>query len=157
MGKKTQNINIEDRFSIRDYRKEDYPAIEQLWIETGLGDENRNDTIESVEKSLQLGGKLLVLIHKQTNLIVGTSWMTYDGRRIHLHHFSIKQEFQGKRLGKMLTTESLKFAREMRTQIKLEVHKENKSALRLYRSAGFESLGDYDIYIIRHPEDIDFP
>ena len=44
----------------------------------------------------------------------------------------------------------------MRTQINLEVHKENKSALHLYRSAGFESLGNYDVYIIRHPENFDF-
>jgi ribosomal protein S18 acetylase RimI-like enzyme len=75
--------------------------------------------------------------------------MTIDGRRNYLHHFGIKEEYQGRGLGKMLLDASLTFAREKGLQLKIEVHRENRRALDLYASHGFKYLGDYDVYIIR--------
>ena len=155
--KKSRSINIEDQFIIRDYQESDYPEVEKLWIETSLGDEKRDDTPEVIEESLRLGGKLLVMMHKASGKIVGSSWMTYDGRRIHLHHFGIKPELQNRGLGKWLTIESLKFAGVKKKQIKLEVHRENKNAIHLYQTKGFEYLGDYNVYIIRDPDRMDLP
>ena len=34
-------------------------------------------------------------------------------------------------------------------QLKLEVQRDNAAAIALYRKAGFDLLGDYDVYIIR--------
>ncbi len=87
--------------------------------------------------------------------IIGTSWMTFDGRRIHLHHFGISPSYQGKGLARPLLKESLKFVKEKGYQVKLEVHRTNDAALRLYKNYGFEYLGDYDIYIIRDVQSID--
>ncbi len=146
---------LKDQFAIRDYRDSDFPEVEKLWIETGLGDHKRGDSREVITESIRLGGKLLVMIRKTSGEIVGTSWMTFDGRRIHLHHFGIKPDLQNRGLGQWLTLESLKFAREMKKQIKLEVNRDNQHAIHLYQSLGFEYLGDYDVYIIRDPDQID--
>ncbi len=40
-------------------------------------------------------------------------------------------------------------------QVKLEVHRSNNVAVELYRKAGFEFLGDYDVYIIRDIQSIE--
>jgi len=152
---KSQSKNIRDQFNIRDYKESDYPEVEKIWIETGLGDRKRGDTGEVILDSIRHGGKFLVMIRKISGEIVGTSWMTFDGRRIHLHHCGIKPELQNRGLGKWLTLESLKFAREKKQQIKLEVHRDNHRAVHLYQSLGFEYLGDYDVYIIRDPDQVD--
>jgi ribosomal protein S18 acetylase RimI-like enzyme len=86
--------------------------------------------------------------------VVGTSWLTNDGRRLYLHHFAIDPEFQGGGLSKPLLRESLKIAREIGLQVKLEVHQDNERAINFYKKAGFQRLGDYDVYIIRDLSDI---
>lgn len=148
--------DFKNQFAIRDYMEGDYPEVKKLWMNTGLGDPRRGDTEEVIMNSLHQGGKLLVMTRKDSGEIVGTSWMTFDGRRIHLHHCGIKPELQRRGLGKWITTESLKFARETNQQIKLEVHRTNESAIHLYQSLGFQYLGDYDVYIIRDPDQMDF-
>ena len=55
----------------------------------------------------------------------------------------------------MLLRESLRFVKEKGYQVKLEVHRTNKKAVQLYKKAGFEYLGDYDIYIIRDIQSIE--
>lgn len=138
-----------ERFRIRDYRSGDFDQIEELWSLTGLGNRNRGDNEVIIENSITIGGKLLILEHFTPEKICGTSWMTFDGRRIHLHHFGILPEFQGKGLSKFLLSESLKFVKEKGYQVKLEVHRDNYKAVSLYEKAGFRYLGDYNVYIIR--------
>jgi ribosomal protein S18 acetylase RimI-like enzyme len=139
-----------NRFIIREYRKGDFNAISHLWTQTGMGNPKRGDNAKIIEDSIRIGGKLLLLEEKSSAKICGTSWMTFDGRRIHLHHFGILPEFQGKGLSKMLLDESLKFVKKKGFQVKLEVQKTNTKAINLYKKAGFEYLGDYDVYIIRN-------
>ena len=134
---------------IRDYKPEDYLEVEQLWNDTEMSGNERGDDNEIIEETIQLGGKLFILEDVSTGKIIGTSWLTQDGRRIYLHHFGIKPEHQGKGYSKILLKESLNFARNTGKQIKLEVHKNNIKAVELYRKGGFKYLGDYDIYIIR--------
>lgn len=134
---------------IRDYKSEDYLEVEELWKDTEMGGDERGDDNEIIEETIQLGGKLFILEDIATGKIIGTSWLTQDGRRIYLHHFGIRPEHQGKGYSKILLKESLNFARNTGKQIKLEVHKNNIKAVELYRKGGFKYLGDYDVYIIR--------
>jgi ribosomal protein S18 acetylase RimI-like enzyme len=134
---------------IRDYKEEDYTQISELWIQTGLGNPERGDNAETIKRTLALGGKLLVIVSKTSGTIIGTSWMTCDGRRILLHHFGILPDFQGKGLSKILLKESLKFVKESGMQVKLEVHTSNIKAINLYNKFGFKLLKEYCIYIIR--------
>jgi ribosomal protein S18 acetylase RimI-like enzyme len=134
---------------VRDYMKGDFDQVASLWVETGMGHPARGDDEKTILGSVELGGRLLVMVEKATSVICGTSWMTFDGRRIHLHHFGILPGYQGKGLADMLLDESLKFVRKKGSQVKLEVHSTNIKAINLYKKHGFDYLGDYDVYIIR--------
>lgn len=134
---------------IREYTDSDYPEIISLWENLGLGGAHRGDDINIIRRTIQMGGQLLLMIEKDSDSIVGTSWLTLDGRRTYLHHFGIHTDFQGKGLANTLLAASLSLARTYGLQIKLEVHKDNAKAVGLYEKAGFTYLGDYLVYIIR--------
>jgi len=136
-------------FTIRDYKEEDFEAVMKLWEQTGMGSKERGDDKDTIERCLEKGGRMLILEQKQEKKLTGTSWMTFDGRRIHLHHFGILPEFQGKGLSRYLLEKTLAWVRETGYQVKLEVHASNKAAINLYKKYGFKYLGDYRIYIIR--------
>lgn len=136
-------------FTVRSYRDGDYKQIAELWIQTEMGNPQRGDDAKMIRNSISIGGSMLVMEEKKNGKICGTSWMTFDGRRIHLHHFGILPEYQGKGLANMLLEESLKFVKSSGCQVKLEVHKSNVKAINLYKKFGFTCLGDYDVYIIR--------
>jgi len=89
------------------------------------------------------------MIKEDTKLLIGSSWITIDGRRSYLQYFGILPEYQNKGLGKKLLEESLKVAKEIGLQIKLEVHKSNITAKKLYEKYGFKYLGDYIVQVIR--------
>jgi ribosomal protein S18 acetylase RimI-like enzyme len=144
-----ERLNLTSNFIIRDYREGDYDEIVKFWQLTDLGNPARGDTIDIIRRTLDSGGKLLVLQSKTDRRICGTSWMTYDGRRIMLHHFGILPEYQGQGLSKILLSESLKFVKENGAQVKLEVHSGNLKAINLYKKFGFVHLGEYNVYIIR--------
>lgn len=142
--------------TVRPYRRGDFESIMELWVATGMGRPDRGDGEETVERSVSMGGALLVLCaDEEGEKIIGTSWMTFDGRRIHLHHFGILPAFQGQGLSKILLRESLRFVKEKGYQVKLEVHRTDSKAVRIYEKAGFSYLGDYDVYIIRDLQLID--
>jgi ribosomal protein S18 acetylase RimI-like enzyme len=142
-------MDAEQGFFVRDYWAADYPHVADIWERTGISTPGRGDTAEVIENTLRRNGRLLVLVEKDKDLVVGTSWLTNDGRRVYLHHFAVDPGYQGQGLSKPLLRASLKIAREIGLQVKLEVHRDNHKALDLYRNAGFQRLGDYDVLIIR--------
>lgn len=142
-----------ENITIRDFTPNDYEGLCEVWQLTDLGNSKRGDNLEIIMQSIKMGGKLLVAV-TQENRVIGTSWMTFDGRRIHLHHVGVHPQYQGKGIGKRLTIESLKYVKEKGYQVKLEVHKNNTRAINLYKQFGFQYLGDYDVYIIRDLQSI---
>ena len=143
-----------DRFLIRAYKPADYKEVILIWEVTGMGGSVRGDNNVVIKDSLDIGGEFLVMIDTKTNKLVGTSWMTFDGRRLYLHHFGIDPDFQNQGLGKKLTRATLNLAKQKNRQIKLEVHRNNKTAIALYKKFGFKYLGDYNVYIIRNVKEI---
>jgi ribosomal protein S18 acetylase RimI-like enzyme len=141
-------------FNVRGYDKKDFSQVAKLWEQTGISTPGRGDTAALIENTLKHGGRLLVLEEKMSGNLVGTSWLTNDGRRLYLHHFAVAPAFQGRGLSKPLLRKSLQIAREAGRQIKLEVHRDNIHAVSLYKNAGFQRLGDYDVYIIRDLSEI---
>ena len=139
---------------IRHYRSEDYPQVIKLWKQTGIFREERGDTAESIDRCNTLGGKLLILEDPRQPAITGTSWMTYDGRRVHLHHFTIRPDLQGQGWGRALAMESLKLALEYGCPVKLEVHRDNQRAIRLYTKLGFKQIQGYHVYLNINPAEI---
>src|ERR1035437_8542393 len=133
---------------IRDYQQEDFNQIAELWLLTGLGNPERGDNAETIKRTLEYRGKLLVMVSNPARQIIGTSWMTCDGLRILLHHFGILPDFQGKGLSKILLKESMLFVKKTGMQVKLEVHSSNIKAINLYNKFGFKMLKEYCIFII---------
>ena len=140
---------MQPAFFIRKYADSDYTEMIRLWESLGLGEAHRGDDEKVINSTIELGGHLLLMIAEGSNAIIGTSWLTQDGRRTYLHHFGIHPDYQGYGLAKPLLDESLKLAKSLGMQIKLEVHKDNVKALGLYYKAGFTYLGDYLVFIIR--------
>ena len=76
--------------------------------------------------------------------------MTYDGRRIHLHHFGILPEYQGKGLSKIVVNRIFQILQEKWVSGKAGgSFRTNIKAINHYQKVGFVRLGDYDVYIIR--------
>lgn len=140
---------MDTKFFIREYREQDFPELVKFWEPLGLGGAQRGDDQVIIQRTIDMGGRLLLLTEAESNDIIGSSWLTVDGRRTYLHHFGIRSDYQGKGLADYLLQASLKLAKSFGMQIKLEVHAENIKALNLYKKRGFTFLGDYDIYIIR--------
>jgi ribosomal protein S18 acetylase RimI-like enzyme len=142
--------------TIRDYRKGDFPSIMDLWVATDMGRPERGDDEATVERSIAMGGRMLVMCSDDAaTSIIGTSWLTFDGRRLLLHHFGIAPGYQGRGLARLLLKETLRSVKKKGYQVKLEVHRTNHTAVHLYLGAGFEYLGDYDVYIIRDVQSLD--
>lgn len=139
-----------EHYQIRSYKTEDYLQISLLWEQTGLGNRERGDDDRVISETLNHGGAFYVMELANTNEIIGTSWITNDGRRLYLHHFGILPKFQGKGYSHPLLKKSLDYAQQLNLQIKLEVHKQNIIAENLYKKAGFSYLGDYKVLIIRN-------
>jgi len=135
--------------TIREYKKGDFEGIVNLWVVTGMGRPERGDDAQIIERSLAMGGCMLIMTDDESGKIIGTSWITFDGRRLFMHHFGIIPEYQGRGLSKELLKKSLDFVKQKGIQVKLEVHRNNTIARNLYINAGFEYLGDYDVYIMR--------
>jgi len=146
--------NILDQITFRAFRKKDFPEILKLWQLCGMGGEERGDTAETILKCNSHGGYFVVLECTSQKIIIGTSWMTWDGRRIYLHHFCIHPEYRGKGFGKLLGHECLRFIAKKGAQVKLEVHKNNQIAKKIYEKLGFFAFTDYDIYMIREVKKI---
>jgi ribosomal protein S18 acetylase RimI-like enzyme len=138
-----------DDLIIRKYREDDYEKIANFWELTNMGTPERGDSKITIRRTIELGGRLLVMEAKSTGKICGTSWMTTDGRRILLHHFGILPECQGRGLSKILLKESLQFVKGKGYPVKLETHTTNYKATNLYKKFGFVHLGEYNVYIIR--------
>jgi ribosomal protein S18 acetylase RimI-like enzyme len=142
-------MSRESTFNVREYEEKDFFEVAEVWKQTGINTPGRGDTAAAIANTLRHGGRLLVLEEKTSGNVVGTSWLTSDGRRLYLHHFAVMPERQGQGLAKLLLKTSLQIAKQTGLQIKLEVHRDNERAVNLYKNAGFQRLGDYDILIIR--------
>ncbi len=136
-------------FEIRDYKDADYKELIELWELTDLGSPVRGDDKTVINRTIELGGKLLVMTQLSSARLIGCSWISSDGRRVYIHHFGIHPDFQGQGLSKPLMKTSMDFINELGQQVKLEVHKDNIKAINLYEKFGFKYLGDYLVYIIR--------
>ena len=139
---KFNDLNIEH------YIEDDYNGLIKLWTDIHLGGASRGDTPEIITDTIKNGGQLLV-VKDQEGTVVGSSWLTTDKRRNYLHHFGIREAYRRTGLSDYLLILALDYSERSGLQIKLEVHKDNGFAVRLYKKHGFTYLGDYMSYIIR--------
>lgn len=127
--------------------RDDFNLAKELWQQTGIENPARGDSFDILLSTISYNGKLLGLF--DNNFLIGTVWLTDDGRRLYLHHMAIDQKYQGKGLANILMDECIKIAQNRKRQIKLEVHKNNNVAINLYQKYNFDNLGDYFVMINR--------
>ncbi|GAB1403107.1 MAG: GNAT family N-acetyltransferase [Lentimicrobiaceae bacterium] len=133
---------------IRPYHADDYLQVQAFWERNGLGEAERGDKALIVAKTLAAGGHLLVMT-TASGVIMGSAWLTNDKRRTYLHHFGIDKPYRHKGYATRLLKACLELAVKDGYQIKVEVHRSNSISLHLFRKAGFEYLGDYEVHIAR--------
>jgi ribosomal protein S18 acetylase RimI-like enzyme len=138
-----------NEITITDYERSDFPGLIELWTDIHLGGANRGDTNKIIEDTVKIGGKLFVVKDKNGR-IIGSSWLSTDKRRNYIHHFGIRDEYRGSGLAQKLLKLTIDYSKSTGLQIKLEVHKDNIRAVKLYENYGFKYLGDYLGYIIRN-------
>lgn len=132
---------------LREYRPEDFPQVEKLWKETGVFRPERGDGPETILSCNEQGGKFLILEDETKQRIIGTSWLSWDGRRIHMQYFAVSPSMQGRGYGRRLARASMDFALSKKAPLKLEVHRNNMPAIQLYKSMGFKIIEGYEVYI----------
>jgi ribosomal protein S18 acetylase RimI-like enzyme len=135
---------------IREYQEGDFQEVESLWKATGVYRPERGDSPETILRCTRQGGKFLILEDEKDKRITGTSWLTWDGRRVHMQYFAILPVLQGKGYGRKLAEASMSFARTLQAPIKLEVHRHSIPAVKLYQSMGFKVLKGYDVYMVHN-------
>lgn len=122
---------IRNRLLFRNFKPPDFPSIHKLLEINNMEGPERSNTAGTILNCNKQGGKFIILEIPEEKKIIGTSWLTWNGRRKFLHHFCIHPDYQGNGLGELLGWESLEFIRKKGAQVKLEVHKKNIPAKRL--------------------------
>jgi ribosomal protein S18 acetylase RimI-like enzyme len=125
-----------------------YAEIISIWDKTGISNPERADSFDSIQRTLEHGG--ILLLAYMDAILVGTIWLTNDYRRLYLHHMAVLPEFQKQGIGRSLLQEAIQIADKQGLQAKLEVHSNNAAALNLYRSMGFKVLDGYLVMIRRN-------
>ncbi|WP_165942042.1 GNAT family N-acetyltransferase [Candidatus Syntrophosphaera thermopropionivorans] len=125
-----------------------YAEIISIWDKTGISNPERADSFDSIQRTLEHGG-ILLLAYMEA-ILVGTIWLTNDYRRLYIHHMAVLPEFQKQGIGRSLLQEAIQIADKQGLQAKLEVHSDNAAALNLYRSMGFKVLDGYLVMIRRN-------
>lgn len=139
---------MKNSVTVREYRHSDYEELINIWDILEMGRIDRKDTKEIIHNTLQNNAKMFLL--EKEGKIIGTSWITSDYRRLFLHHFCILPEHQGKGYANILLKKTLEYAEQQNMQIKLEVHKDNIRAVKLYEKFGFRYIfKDYIVMILK--------
>ena len=125
-----------------------YAEIISIWDKTGIGNPERADSFDSIQRTLEHGG--ILLLAYMDAILVGTIWLTNDYRRLYIHHMAVLPEFQKQGIGRSLLQEAIQIADKQGLQAKLEVYSDNAAALNLYRSMGFKVLDGYLVMIRRN-------
>ena len=124
-----------------------YEQIMHIWRETGITNPARADSLEAIRHSLDHTGT--ILYGTLDGKPVAALWVNHDYRRLYIHHMAVLPEYQNQGIGRALMAEALKIAKETGYKAKLEVHKYNPSARKLYNSMGFTDLDGYITMIKR--------
>jgi len=138
-----------NKIRLRSYEVNDYNSVIELWKLIELTDVKRNDSAITIERSLKYGGKFWILEDLSSEELIGTCWLTNDSRRLYLHHLGIHPNYQQKGYGRFLSEKALEYAKKVNMQIKLEVHAQNKFAIKLYKNLGFQYLEEFGVMIKR--------
>lgn len=140
---------MDERFLLREFRDEDFLEVIKLWEESGVGGAHRGDDLSCIHNTLAQKGKILLLEDPKEGEVAACCWLTYDGRRLYLHHLAVRTSYHRNGLGKYLTECAIEYAKSLKAQLKLEVATANAPAINLYKNSGFEVLPNHQVMLRR--------
>jgi len=132
--------------TIREMRTDDYDEVCELWRKTQGMCLSNADRKENIQKFLaRNSGLSLVCCHG--NKIVGVVLCGHDGRRGHLYHVAVAEEYRGKGIGRKLVEICLgKLRAEGIDKCHIFVYPGNDIGNAFWKSAGWEKRDDIYVY-----------
>jgi GNAT superfamily N-acetyltransferase len=124
-----------------------FSSLMVLWQECGLATPGRADTLHDVQQSSGRGGRLWVALSRDK--LVGSIWVTDDGRRQYLHHLAVAEGWRQRGLGRRLMQLALSYSDDVERQVKIEVERNTPWLRQFYNEFGFVDLGNYEVIIRR--------
>jgi ribosomal protein S18 acetylase RimI-like enzyme len=122
---------------------EDYDEIIPLWKNTpGIGLSENDDSKKSIQRFLEKN-PALCFIAETSDEIIGTIMAGDDGRRGHIYHLMVKQEYRNKGIGKKLlerVEQTLK--KEGIRKIFLVAFKKNRTGNKFWDANGYKKRND---------------
>jgi ribosomal protein S18 acetylase RimI-like enzyme len=122
---------------------EDYNEVINLWKNTpGVGLSGNDDSKKSIKKFLEKNPNLC-FVAEIDNEIIGTVMAGNDGRRGHIYHLMVKQEYRNNGTGKKLLEKVEKaLKKEGIRKVFLVAFKENKNGNKFWDNNGYNTRKD---------------
>jgi ribosomal protein S18 acetylase RimI-like enzyme len=121
---------------VRSFRRDDTPAVVQLWRECGLV-RPQNDPHRDIERKLAVQADLF-LVGVEGDRIVATVMAGYEGHRGWLNYLAVSPDMRRRGLGRRMVSEAEKRLRALGCpKINLQVRASNVEAVTFYRNIGF--------------------
>jgi ribosomal protein S18 acetylase RimI-like enzyme len=129
--------------NIRKMNIEDYMEIINLWKSTpGIGFSRNDDTKRSIKIFLEKN-KNICFVAETEKEIIGTIMAGNDGRRGHIYHLTVKEEYRNNGIGKkLLGTVEKALKKEGIKKIFIVAFKKNKTGNKFWGKNGYEIRKD---------------
>ncbi len=139
-------IRLTEGKGIREIHIDDYDEIHALWERTpGIGLSNA-DRWGNIQRFLSRN-KGMSFCYEEDGKIVGTVLCGHDGRRGHIYHAAVAEEYRGRGIGRLLVERSLKKLKEEGIdKCHLFVYPDNETGNAFWKAIGWTKRGDILVY-----------
>ena len=133
-------------YKIRNMDIKDYPQIINLWENApGVGLNENDDSEKSIKLFLEKNPNICFVAELENGEIIGTIMAGNDGRRGHIYHLMVKNEYRKNGIGKKLLEEAENgLKKEGIRKIFLVVFKENEIGNIFWENNGYKIREDLD-------------
>jgi len=131
-------------YKIRNMDIKDYLQIINLWKNTpGVGLNESDDSEKSIKLFLEKNPNICFVAESENGEIIGTIMAGNDGRRGHIYHLMVKDEYRKNGIGKKLLEETENgLGKEGIRKIFLVVFKENEIGNIFWENNGYKIRED---------------
>ena len=133
-------------YKIRNMDIKDFPQIINLWENApGVGLNENDDSEKSIKLFLEKNPNICFVAELENGEIIGTIMAGNDGRRGHIYHLMVKNEYRKNGIGKKLLEEAENgLKKEGIRKIFLVVFKENEIGNIFWENNGYKIREDLD-------------
>ena len=131
-------------YKIRKMDIKDYSKIINLWKNTvGVGLSGKDDSKKSIKIFLEKNPNICFVAELKNGEIIGTIMAGNDGRRWHIYHLMVRNEYRKNGIGKKLLEKAENgLKKEGIRKIFLVVFKNNKSGNKFWENNGYKIRKD---------------